>query len=86
MSDVIAMNVRVKPYTSRVLGVLKERYGLRDKGEALDRFAEMFGNEFVEREAKEEYVKKILAIHHEHIKKHPRRVMSDEELDALCGL
>lgn len=32
------MNLKVKGYTSRVLGVVKEKYGLRDKGEAMVKF------------------------------------------------
>ena len=85
-SESVAVNVKIKDYTSRVLGVVKEKYGLRDKGQALDKFAELYGNEFVEREVKDEYVKKILAIHHAHVKKHPGRRMSDKELDELAGM
>ncbi|MDP2666634.1 MAG: DUF2683 family protein [Candidatus Diapherotrites archaeon] len=86
MGDSVAINTKVKGYTSRVLGVVKEKYGLRDKGEALDKFAEMFGDEFVEQEASEAYAKKILKITEEHYRKHPNRRMSDKELDELCGL
>lgn len=85
MGDSVAINTKVKGYTSRVLGVVKEKYGLRDKGEALDKFAEMFGDEFVDREASEEYVKKLLKIEEEHFKKHGNRRMNDKELDALFG-
>lgn len=85
MGDSVAINTKVKGYTSRVLGVVKEKYGLRDKGEALDKFAELFGDEFVDREATEEYVKKLLKIEEEHFKKHGNRRMSDKELDALFG-
>ena len=80
------MNVKVKDYTSRVLGVLKEKYGLRDKGEALDKFAELYGEEYVEKQVSEEYVKKLLKIEEEHFKKHPHRRMTDKELDKLCGM
>ena len=80
------MNLKVKGYTSRVLGVVKEKYGLRDKGEAMDRFAEMHGEEYIEKEPREEYVKKILRIAEEHHQKHPNRRMTDKELDELCGL
>lgn len=85
-SESIAINTKVKQYTSRVLGVVKEKYGLRDKGQAMDKIAELFGDEFVDREVKEEYVKKILAIHNAHLKKHPNRRMTDKELDELCGM
>ncbi len=85
MSGMVTMNIKVKEYTSRVIGVVKEKYGLRDKGEAMDKFAQLFGDEFVDLEVKEEYVKKILRMEEEHFKKHGYAKMSDKELDALFG-
>ncbi|KKP82513.1 MAG: UvrABC system protein B [Candidatus Moranbacteria bacterium GW2011_GWF1_35_5] len=51
MGKTVTMNVKVKDYTNRVLGVVKEKYGLKDKGEALDKFAEIFGDDYIEKEA-----------------------------------
>jgi nitrogenase subunit NifH len=80
----IAMNLHVSEYASRVLGVIKEKFGLKDKSEALEKFAEMFGEEFIEKEAKEEYVKKLLEIEKRHFEKYGRRKMNLKELDKLC--
>lgn len=44
----VNLNVRVDEYTRRVLGVIKEKYGLRDVGQAIDKFVGVFGREFVE--------------------------------------
>lgn len=85
MGKTVMMNLKVKDYTSRVLGVVKEKYGLRDKSEAMDKFADMYGEEFVEREVKDSYIKKILRIEEDYFKKHPNRRMTDKELDALFG-
>lgn len=76
----VTMNVKIKDYTSRVLGVVKEKYGLRDKGEALDKFAEMCGSDFVELEAKESYLKKLDEIEKNHLKKYGgyRHISVDE--------
>jgi len=74
------MNVRVKEYTSRVLGVIKEKYGLNDKGEALDRFAEEFGEEFVDKKVKEEVVKEVIASCERHFKKYGFRSRSVSDL------
>ncbi|VVB98957.1 Uncharacterised protein [uncultured archaeon] len=82
----VTMNLKVSDYASRVLGVVKEKYGLRDKSQALDKFTELHGEEFVEKEASDEYVKKILCITEDYFHKHPNRRMTDKELDALCGL
>lgn len=85
MGKTVTMNVQVKDYTSRVLGVVKEKYGLRDKGEALDRFAELCGEEFVEREVKEGVVREVIESCERHMKKYGFRKMSTEELDKLCS-
>ncbi len=78
------MNIKVGDYTSRVLGVVKEKYGLNDKGEALDKFAEMYGEEFVEPEVREEVVKEVIRSCDRHIKKYGFKKMSIKELDRLC--
>lgn len=79
------INVRAKvdEYTNRVLGVVKEKYGLKDKSEALNRFVSMYGEEFVEKEVKEEFVAEAVAVVREHHSKYPARKMSLEELDRL---
>ncbi len=84
MQKTVTMNVKVRDYTSRVLGVVKEKYGLKDKGEALDKFAELCGEEFVDREVKEEVIKGVIESCERHIKKYGFRKMSIEELDRLC--
>lgn len=83
MSQTVAMNVKISAYASRVLGVVKEKYGLKDKGQALDKMAQLFGEDFVEPQVSEEYVKKILDIEDKHFKRHGHRKMSDRELDTL---
>lgn len=50
----VTMNLKVNDYTSRVLGVIKEKYGLRDKAQALDKFAEMCGQKYISKEDLEE--------------------------------
>lgn len=84
---VIMVDARVKlnQYTNRVLSVVKAKYDLRDKSDALNRFVEMYGPEEVEPEVKDSYVKKILAIADNYHKKYGYRKMSNEELDKLFG-
>ena len=79
------MNLKVKDYTNRVLGVLKEKYGLTDKGEALDKFAELYGGEFVDAEIKDEVVREVIRSCDAHIKKYGFRKASLEELRKVCG-
>lgn len=84
MGDTVSMNVRINDYTSRVLGVIKEKYGLKDKGKALDKFADMCGEEFVEKEVKEEVIKEVIESCNRHIKKYGFRTTTLKELDKLC--
>ncbi len=81
----ITMNLRVSAYASRVLGVIKEKFGLKDKSEAMNKFAEMFGDEFIEKETKDEYIKKLIEIEKRHFEKYKNRKMTLKELDTLCG-
>ncbi|MDD5163588.1 MAG: DUF2683 family protein [Candidatus ainarchaeum sp.] len=84
MQKTVAVNVKVKDYTNRVIGVVKERYGLKDKGEALDKFAELCGEEFVEPEVREEVIREVIESCERHIKKYGFRKTSIKELDKLC--
>jgi len=77
--------VSLSSYASRVLAVVKAKYDLRDKSQALNKFVEMYGSNEVEPEVKESYIKKLLRIEEEHFKKHGCKKMTDRELDKLFG-
>ena len=83
MGKTLTMNIKVKDYTNRVLGVVKEKYGLRDKGDALDKFAEMYGEEFVEPEVKEEIIREVIESCNRHIKKYGFRSRSVKDLRKI---
>ena len=83
-TEQISARVELSPYANRVLAVLKAKYGLKDKSEAMNKFAELYGDEVVEKEAKEEYVKHVLEVTNKHLAKYKERKMSVEELDVLC--
>lgn len=80
MNKIVTMNIKSNNYTSRVLGVVKEKYGLNDKGEALNKFVEMFGDEFVERETREEIIKEVIDSCDNHIKKYGFRSRSLKDI------
>ena len=80
----VTMNLHVSEYASKGVGVIKEKFGLRSKAEALEKFAEMFGAEFVEKEATDDYIKKLIEIEKKHFEKYSHRKMSLRELDRLC--
>ena len=51
--------VRIKERTNRVLNVLKAKYDLRDKSEAIDIMAEQYEENILEPELRPEYIKKL---------------------------
>lgn len=46
----------------------------------------MFGDEVVEKEAHDNYIKNVLNIEKQHFKKYSHRKMTTQELDKICGL
>ncbi len=82
----VAVNFRIKHYTNQVLGVVKEKYALRDKAEALDKFTEIYGTEFVEPEVKEEFVKDVIESCNRHIKRYGYKSMNKKEFKELFEL
>jgi len=76
--------VELDNYTNKVLNVIKAKYELKDKSAAINKMADLYGDEFAEKEASKEYVEELDRLYEEHMKAHPKRRMTLEELDALC--
>ena len=51
-----------------------------------NKFIDLFGDEVVEKEAKDEYVKKVLAISKQHFSKYGYKKMSQKEFKELFEL
>jgi hypothetical protein len=83
-TNTISARIEINDYTNKVLAVIKAKFGLKDKSEAINKFIELYGDEVVEKQANEEYIKKILNITNIHIEKYKNRKMSLQELDRLC--
>ncbi len=80
----ISARMELDDYTNRVLGVIKIKFGLKDKSEALNKFIELYGDEVIEKEATEEYTKKLIELTKKHYQKYSTKKMTLQELDALC--
>ena len=80
----IDARLSLSEYSNKVLNVIKAKFGLKDKTEAINKFIEMYGDDVVEKEPKDQYVKKILEINESYVKKYGKKKMSIEELDKLC--
>jgi hypothetical protein len=85
-NQTISARVELGDYANRVLGIIKIKYGLKDKSEALNKFIEMYGDDILEKEISEEYVKKLIEISKKHFKKYGYKKMSLQELDKFSGV
>jgi hypothetical protein len=81
--DTVSARVALNEYTNKVLGVLKAKYNLKDKSEAINKFIEIYGEDIVENEASDEYLKKIIDITNKHMKTYGKRKMTLTELDKI---
>ncbi|MBN2127749.1 MAG: DUF2683 family protein [Candidatus Diapherotrites archaeon] len=80
----VTLNLKVNAYGNRVLGVIKEKFGLKDKSEALNKILDLYGDEFVEKEVKDEVILDIIN-DVEEMKKKNTKPISFDELDKLSG-
>ena len=73
--------IELKPYPNKVINVVKAKYELKDKSQAINKFFELYGSNEVEEEVSDEYVKKILDIENRHFKKYGYRTTSFKQLE-----
>ncbi len=83
MESNINARIKLNNYSNRVFGVIKSKYDLKDKSEAINKFVELYGPNEVDLEIKEDYIKKLNDIQNKHIKKYGVKKMSKKELDKL---
>jgi hypothetical protein len=51
--------INIDQKTNRILNILKAKYGLKDKSQAIDLMAQHYEQEILEPELRPEYVKKL---------------------------
>ncbi len=86
LNNVVNLNLKISNYGNRVLGVVKEKYGFKDKSHALEKILDIYGDDFVEKEVKDEFLKEVID-DVEKMKKEKRKASASfDELDRLCGL
>jgi hypothetical protein len=85
-NSTVSARVELGDYANRVLGIIKIKYGLNDKSEAINKFIELYGDDVLDLEASPEYTKKVIELSNKHLKKHGLKKMSVDELDKLCGV
>lgn len=78
----VNVNLKISNNSNRVLGVVKEKYSYKDKSQALNKLLEMYGDEFVEKEAKEEVILEVIK-EVEKLKKQKTKKMSKSDLNSF---
>lgn len=82
----VMARLQINEYSNQVINVVKAKFNLHDKSEALNKLIDLVGEEFVEKEAKDDYVKKIIELEKKHFEKHGLRKMSKKQFNALFEL
>lgn len=81
----VSARVNLNPYANKVLGIVKLKFDLKDKSEALNKFIDLYGDEITEKDASIEYSKKVMKIADKHFKNYGNKKMTLSELDNLCA-
>ena len=74
--------INIKESTNRILNILKAKYGLKDKSQAIDLMANEYEQEILEPELRPEYIEKAEKI----MKEKPVRVGTPKDLRRMMGL
>ncbi|MFW5852588.1 MAG: hypothetical protein ACOCUR_01015 [Nanoarchaeota archaeon] len=73
-------------YTKRVLDVIKGKYGLKNRSEALHRLISEYGQEYVDPQPNQMVLRELDVVYKTHQEKHGERKMTDAELKELLDL
>ncbi|PIN82824.1 antitoxin, partial [Candidatus Micrarchaeota archaeon CG11_big_fil_rev_8_21_14_0_20_47_5] len=57
--------INISDYANRILKIIKAKYDLRDKSQAIDMMAEQYGGGILEPELRPEYVEKMRKVQKE---------------------
>lgn len=58
--------VNIDEHANQVLNIVKAKFGLKDKSEAINMMAKQYENEILEPELKPKYIEKAFKIHSQH--------------------
>ena len=76
----------VEEYTLRVLDVIKGKFGLKNRDDAMNKFVQLYGEDYVEPQIDESVLREMDEIYESHMKRKDRKRMNLKEFDSLLGL
>lgn len=74
--------INIDEHTNRMLNIIKAKYGLKDKSEAIEMMAEQYEKEILEPELRPEYIEKAKKI----MKEKPIHAGTPDNLRKMAGL
>ena len=74
--------INITDHTNMILNIIKAKYGLKDKSEAINLIATQYEEELLEPELRPEYIEKAKKI----MKETPIRIGTPKELRKMMGL
>ena len=74
--------INIEDHTNRILNIVKAKFGLRDKSEAIDLMATQYEEDILEPGLRPEYIKKAKKI----MKEKPIHVGTPKNLRKIMGL
>lgn len=77
------IRLEVKDYTLRVLDVIKGKFGLKNRDSALDKFIELYGDEYLEPQIDESVLREIDEVYESHMKRKDRKKLTLKEFDKI---
>jgi hypothetical protein len=83
MEQTINARIKLNNYSNRIFSVVKSKYDLKDKSEAINKFAEIYGPFEMDLEVKEEYINKLKDIKKKQLIKYGFKKMTQKELDKI---
>ena len=84
--QLISARVKLNNYSNKILGIIKLKFDLHDKSEAVNKFVEIFGETILEEEVSDDYLAKVISLTKKHLEKYKNKKMSLAELDKLCEI
>jgi hypothetical protein len=74
--------INIGDHANRIINIVKAKYGLKDKSQAIELIAEKYGEDILEPELKPEYIEKAKKM----MKQKPIFVGTPENLSKMIGL
>jgi len=82
LDNMVQAVINIREHANRILNIVKAKYGLKDKSQAIELVIAQYEKTFLEPELKPEYIEKAKKT----MKEKPERVGTPKDLKKMMGL